>query len=110
MTTLLTSKGLLQRLDLSSSNTILALIKTNSFEISGTFLELEDTGEYLKVGIMVSASNLPFKLIGFNDVCVIIKNSIETINIQMKISKFKISNTKNLKILLEAENYEIKYI
>ena len=43
-------------------------------------------------------------------ISLIIKNSIETINIQMKISKFKISNTKNLKILLEAENYEIKYI
>ena len=114
MKDLLTSPGLLERLDISGSAKSIVVAKFISgkeiYEISGDFIRIIK-GETLLLEFLVESTDAPFKILGANKCRAIIKSDMHNLGLNLNLSSIEISGNGFYTIQLTAEvPYEIKTV
>ena len=113
MSDILSSKGLLERIDLRTDKETLVILKFSDFEFTGVFSELNKTLSGIEVSFSLKKDDLVFKIFKYKQMEVIIKNGTNNMKLSMSVDGCKIkniNNSSNLLLVLEAKEYEIQTV
>ena len=109
MSQILSSPGLLERMDVSSGEETLLILRFGSFELAGVFCSIEKEEENFSLVGKFDKLKDVFKIYEYNDLTAIIKYNNVNIDISLNVDKISIQNKQGSFILgLGAKDYEIK--